>query len=254
MTTAVVTGSASGIGAAVTACFVDRGVRVVGIDRADADVVADLSTVEGREAAVSGALDRTGGVVDRVVACAGVGPHVQPHALIASVNYFGAVEVLDGLLGALGAADDACALAICSNSAGITPVPEPKLVDAFLDGDEATARSLADDLDGAVVYGNSKLALSRAVRRRVEDWGKAGVRIVGIAPGPVETPMLAGTLDHPDYGPATEGLPIPIGRRGRPEEIAGIIEWLTGPDAALVHGSIVVADGGSDALLRPDDV
>ena len=48
-------------------------------------------------------------------------------------------------------------------------------------------------------------------------------------------------------------LPIPVGRPGRPEEIAALIEFLLGPDAAFFCGSVVFCDGGSDALLRTRD-
>jgi hypothetical protein len=48
-------------------------------------------------------------------------------------------------------------------------------------------------------------------------------------------------------------LPIPVGRTGRPEEIAALLEFLVGPDSTFLCGSVVVADGGSEAVLRPDD-
>ena len=54
--TYVVSGSASGIGAATAALLRDRGDRVVGVDLRDADVVADLSSARGRTAAVAGVL------------------------------------------------------------------------------------------------------------------------------------------------------------------------------------------------------
>ena len=45
----------------------------------------------------------------------------------------------------------------------------------------------------------------------------------------------------------------PLGREGRPEEIAGIVAFLLGPDARFLCGSILFVDGGTDALLRPND-
>ena len=47
-------------------------------------------------------------------------------------------------------------------------------------------------------------------------------------------------------------LEIPVGRLASPEEMAGIIAFLLGPDAAFIHGSILWADGGNDAVIRPD--
>ena len=97
MKTYAVTGAASGIGAATTAMVRERGHRVVTVDRHDADVVADLSTVEGRDRAVAGVQELTG-VLHGIVPCAGVAglTGVDPQ-LVASVNYFGAIALVDGL-------------------------------------------------------------------------------------------------------------------------------------------------------------
>src|SRR3546814_989195 len=70
--TAVVTGSASGIGRAVTDALLARGDRVIGVDLRNADVLADLSTTSGRAEAVAGVLAAANGPVDVVVACAGI--------------------------------------------------------------------------------------------------------------------------------------------------------------------------------------
>ena len=77
------------------------GDRVIGVDLRGAEVEADLSQPEGRRAAIEGVLERSGGALDRVVACAGLGSHLTDLPLIASVNYFGAVDVLDGLRDAM---------------------------------------------------------------------------------------------------------------------------------------------------------
>jgi hypothetical protein len=54
-------------------------------------------------------------------------------------------------------------------------------------------------------------------------------------------------------GPLLDMLPMPVGRTGRPEEIAALIELLLGPDGGFFCGSVVFCDGGSDALLRTND-
>ena len=69
--TYVVTGAASGIGLATAARLDALGHRVITVDRREADVVADLSTTDGRRGMVDAVADRTGGVVDAVVASAG---------------------------------------------------------------------------------------------------------------------------------------------------------------------------------------
>jgi nucleoside-diphosphate-sugar epimerase len=96
MTTTVVTGSASGIGAATRERFEQSGDRVIGIDIREAEIIADLSTHDGREAAISGVKQRCD-ALDRFVACAGLATYIRPPSIIASVNYFGAINLLDGL-------------------------------------------------------------------------------------------------------------------------------------------------------------
>jgi NAD(P)-dependent dehydrogenase (short-subunit alcohol dehydrogenase family) len=249
---AAVTGSASGIGAAVRRRLERDGDRVIGVDLRGAEVEADLATPAGRARAIAAVLECSGGTLDRMVACAGVGPHVADHPLIASVNYFGAVDVLDGLLPALRGRPGAAAVAVCSNSAQLGPFQEHPYVLALLEHDEPRARELLAGADGVVAYAGSKHALSRALRRRAPAWGAAGVRLNGVAPGPTETPMLQGTIDHPVFGKGLEALPIPLARWGTPEEIAGVIAFLLGRGASYVHGSILYVDGGCDAAVLPD--
>jgi NAD(P)-dependent dehydrogenase (short-subunit alcohol dehydrogenase family) len=251
MGTAVVSGSASGIGNAIRKQLEAQGDRVVGIDLRDAEVEADLSTAAGRKQAVAGALEASGGEIDRLVVAAGLGGHIEDLAALTSVNYFGAVELLDGLRPAMEGRPGAAAVAICSNSAQLAPLDEHAYVVAMLDHDEKQARELAFEL-GGMAYGASKHALTRAMRRRAREWGKLGVRLNGIAPGPTQTPMLQGTIDHPVIGKYFEQMEIPIGRRAVPEEIAGIVLFLLSEAAGFVHGSILYADGGQDAMTRPD--
>jgi NAD(P)-dependent dehydrogenase (short-subunit alcohol dehydrogenase family) len=252
--TAIVTGAASGLGAAVTERLRARGERVVTVDLRDADVTADLGTVEGRVSGVAGALALVDGPLSALVPCAGLGPQVPDHALIASVNYFGAIAFLDGCLDALAAGAPAAVVAISSNSTTIDPTVHADLVAAFTRGDEEGARALASELAGNTVYASSKVAIARSVRSRVADWGARGVRINAVAPGPFMSPLLQQGLDDPTFGPLIEALPVPTGAIGTPAEVATVIDFLLGPDASYVHGSIVFVDGGIDALLRPDAI
>lgn len=254
MGTYLVTGAASGLGAAVTARLRDRRDRVVTVDLRDADVNADLGTVDGRARAVAESLALVDGALDGLVPCAGLGPQVPDHGLIASVNYFGALVFLDGCIDALAAGTTPAAVAISSNSTTIDPTVNADLVAAFLDGDEAGARGIAQDMPGNSVYASSKVAIARAVRRRVTDWGARGVRINAVAPGPFQSPLLQQGLDDPVFGPLIKALPVPTGRIGTPDEIATVIEFLLSPAAAYVHGSILFVDGGIDARLRPDAI
>jgi NAD(P)-dependent dehydrogenase (short-subunit alcohol dehydrogenase family) len=195
---------------------------------------------------------RAGNRLDGLVACAGLGPHVADAEAIVSVNYFGATAVLAGLRDALAAARGA-AVAVSSNSATI-PGADNAVAAACLAGDEPAARHAAVALVSSGVYGGTKLALARWVRRTATtpEWAGAGVRLNAVAPGAVMTPLLQSGLAHPTLGDAIRAFPIPSGGFGVPEEIAAAIVFLLGPEARFCCGSVVFVDGGTDALLRPD--
>ena len=109
-------------------------------------------------------------------------------------------------------------------------------------------------MPGNTVYASSKVAIARDVRRRVVEWGGRRVRINAVAPGPFRSPLLQQGLDDPTFGPLIEALPVPTGAIGTPDEVAAVVDFLLGPDASYVHGSIVFVDGGIDAQLRPDAI
>ena len=69
----------------------------------------------------------------------------------------------------------------------------------------------------------------------------------------VDTPLMDEGRTDPEVAPLLAMLPIPIGRPGRPEEIAALVSLLLGPDGGYFCGSVIVVDGGSDALLRTTD-
>jgi NAD(P)-dependent dehydrogenase (short-subunit alcohol dehydrogenase family) len=85
------------------------------------------------------------------------------------------------------------------------------------------------------------------------DWAGSGIRLNAIAPGMIDTPMVAGMRADAKAGPMLDMLPIPAGRPGRAEEIAAVVALLLSPDGAFFCGSVVFCDGGSDALLRTND-
>jgi NAD(P)-dependent dehydrogenase (short-subunit alcohol dehydrogenase family) len=261
MRTALVTGSASGLGAAIRIRLESDGWTVIGADLHDAEITADLATPAGREAMVAAVTERAGDGLQGAVACAGLGPTVPDHGLIVGVNHFAAAATLDGVLPLLVAGRQEAeaqggwpaAVAIASNSIGLIP-PDEELLAACQAGDEARARARAVELDGPTVYGTSKRAIAQGVRHRAPAWGEAGVRLNAVAPGPVATPLLQATYDDPELGPTVDLLPIPIGRIGRPDEIASIVHFLLGPQSSLVHGAVLWADGGTDASVRPEVV
>lgn len=260
MSIAVVTGSASGIGAAVRTRFEKEGGKVIGIDIRDAEIIADLSTKEGRESAIAGVKQNCGDSIDRFVACAGLATYVRPLSLIPSVNYFGAIDLLDGLFELLKQGRDPAAVTVLSNSALWMPPGESPYIQALLNHDEGEARRIITEFEEAdklllasgLAYAGSKFALGIALRHRALNWGKTGVRLNGVAPGNTDTPMFDKVLEDPLTGDSARSMVIPLNRLGKPEEIATVIYFLCSPEASYVHGSTVVVDGGIDANIRPD--
>ena len=251
MAKAVISGSASGIGGCVRSRLENQGIEVTGIDIKDAEVIADLSTAEGRQAAISGALEKTAGTIDILVLAAGLGGHLDDGQLVAKVNYYGAIELLDGFRDALADANGRCVV-ISSNSAQMHIDPQNPIITSLLDGTEEEAMETIGSLPAAATYGSSKHAVARAVRRRAAEWGELGIQLNAIAPGQTETPLYRGAADHPTIGQAVTAIPIPQKRVATADEMAGVIEFMLSDVAAYMHGSIVYVDGGTDAQLRPD--
>jgi len=245
-----ISGSASGIGAAVRVELEKRGHRVIGIDIEKADIIADLSTREGRAGAITAVLTQAPDGIDGLIPCAGLGPQVEPWSTIISVNFYGTVTLVEGLKDLL-AARKGVVIIISSNSASLPGLNE-ELVKSMLDGDENKTRKLADSLDGHNSYAGSKLALTRWMRRKSPEWAREGVRMNAVAPGATMTPLLQAGLDHPLYGDAIRNFPIPTGSFGSPGQIAAMVLFLLGPEAAFCNGAVFFVDGGTDAMIRPD--
>ncbi len=253
MSTYVVTGSASGMGAATCAWLRTQGHDVIGVDLHDAEVLADLATPGGRDAAVTAVRDRTDSLDGLALFAGLVGLTGRPSHLLASVNYFGTIALLEGLRPLLAAVDTSFALAVCSNSMTCMPGVSEELVEALLGGDEAHAREVADKRESVMAYPATKLALARWLRRNAPtpEWIGAGIRLNALAPGVVETPMVEQTRADPVLGELIKGFNVPIGRGATAGEIADLAGFLL-TKATFMVGSIVLVDGGTEAQLRPD--
>ncbi len=257
--TIVVTGSASGIGASVRRIFELEGMKVIGIDLRDAEIIVDLSHGEGRNQAIAEAIKLSGGVINGVVTSAGVGPPCDPKKMIA-INWLGTVELLAGFREVLSSSEsNSHVVAVSSNSTTITPNVPDELIEACLKFDEEKAFTVLENYTGmaamAIAYAASKTAVARFVRQTAPtaEWAGSGIRLNAIAPGAILTPLLQGGLNDQEFGDAIRALPVPVGEFGSPEVIARWIEMMMSDAANFMCGSVVVVDGGSDALIRPDD-
>jgi NAD(P)-dependent dehydrogenase (short-subunit alcohol dehydrogenase family) len=245
------TGGATGIGAAIKQRLREEGNQVIVVDIKDADIIADLSSKEGRQAAVAAVAEAAADGLDGLITCAGLGANVPNPTLITQVNYFGTVELVEGLRELLALRRGAVVL-ISSNSATMNNSPE--FVDLLLSGDEEKALSCSQDLNTQEVYSGTKKAVARWMRSRVVDYAAAGVRMNAVAPGYTQTPMTEQVENDPTYGPAIKEFmaSIPVGFPGKPEDQAAATSFLLSPQARFICGSVLFVDGGHDAMFRAD--
>ena len=251
MSVTAVTGSASGIGAAVCQQLSDAGHTVIGIDRQQAEVVADLSTSEGRIKAAKQVIALSNGKLDGLVCCAGLGVTAPSSSLVVSVNYFGSTELIDLLQPVLLKGDKPAITVIGSVAASQQASQPHAIVELMLDNDEQGTRAAADELGHPhVAYAGSKYALTVHCRRLAVKNGSNGIRINIVAPGAVETPLHEASKNDPRFGEAVRNFIAPIGRNGQPNEIADAVSFLQSAQASFIHGSVIYVDGGMDAMIR----
>ncbi|MFV8054235.1 SDR family oxidoreductase [Mycobacterium sp. 48b] len=260
MGTYAVTGSASGMGRAAAERLRADGHRVIGVDLRDAEVIADLSTAQGRSDAAAAVLELAAGRIDGAVMAAGVGPLPDRDSvpLILSVNYLGVVDLLQQWRPAFVAAGNAKVVVVGSNSSTTMPMVPLRAVRALRHGDLDRAvktlrryRSVAPSL----TYGASKIAVSRWVRRNavLPDWAGAGIRLNAIAPGAIRTPLLEKQLASPREAKAVQSFPVPVGGFGNPDHLVEWMVFMLSDAAEFLCGSVIFVDGGSDAYFRPAD-
>jgi len=94
------------------------------------------------------------------------------------------------------------------------------------------------------VYGATKAALVHFTKSAAAEWVTQGVRVVAIAPGPIETPMVRDLLAVPATAEKLLAS-MPIGRLLNTKEVSELIHFLASPAADSIAGQLLVADGGN---------
>jgi NAD(P)-dependent dehydrogenase (short-subunit alcohol dehydrogenase family) len=95
----------------------------------------------------------------------------------------------------------------------------------------------------SAAYGVSKAGIHHLTRILAFEWARNGVRVNAVAPTIVETPMTADIREDPSYLEAKLAA-IPLGRMVTPREVAEVVAWLCSQASAMVTGQIIFIDGG----------
>jgi NAD(P)-dependent dehydrogenase (short-subunit alcohol dehydrogenase family) len=240
--TAIITGAASGIGAATAKELAGRGYRVACLDRNGKGVKTVVKGLPPVDAGTHFAFD---------VDVADEPTLVETFAM--AVAYLGA---LDALVTSAGVADMTPFMDL--DAATFRRVYDDNVVGTFLCLREAgrhmprggricTVASVAGirggGLSGTAAYAASKGAVLALTKNAARALGERGIAVNTIAPGATLTPMIEEAWRNEAHRKRVEALSV-MNRTGSPEEIARAIAFLVSPDASYLTGTTLVADGG----------
>ncbi len=101
---------------------------------------------------------------------------------------------------------------------------------------------------GGGAYSASKAALIMLIRQIAQEWGPQGIRANVVSPGMTRTPLTEAVYADAEVAARRNAL-VPLGRVAQPEDVAGVVGFLAGPDAAHVTGENIRVDGGFSSSI-----
>ncbi|MGQ0823679.1 MAG: coniferyl-alcohol dehydrogenase [Actinomycetota bacterium] len=241
----IVTGAASGMGAATAQLLVELGAEVHAADIKKPDVsgLASYTECDLREPEqIDAALDRIGRVVNMLFNCAGL-PNTFPDLDVMLVNFCGLRALTEKAIpmitegGAIACIASTAGIGWLQNMATLGPLLATPDFAAAKQWCEANPKPLAN------AYGLSKEAINAYTAFRSFALAQQGIRINCLNPGPTDTPMM------PEFERAVgkdymDNFPVPLGRHAVAEEQAWPLLFLNSPRASYVTGVQLDADGG----------